>query len=92
MPDVNNSIYPINASTGDGTWFMGNSSVMGFTYDSGKSFKMGPNIRPNNQLVTTALMPVRGAHWVSNRRKLGVGHEHRAGDARSGYVVVSYSS
>jgi hypothetical protein len=73
MPDVNNSIYPINASTGDGSWFMGNSSVMGFTYDSGKSFKMGPNIRPNNQLVTSALMPVRGSHWVSNRRKLGVG-------------------
>lgn len=74
MPDLNNSIYPINASTGDGTWFMGNSAFMGFTYDSGKSFKMGPNIRPNNQLVTSALMPVRGSHWVSNRRKLAVGH------------------
>lgn len=74
MPDVNNSIYPINASTGDGTWFMGNSAFMGFTYDSGKSFKIGPNVRPNNQLVTTALMPVRGAHWSNNRRKLGVAH------------------
>ena len=74
MPDVNNSIFPINASTGDGSWFMGNSEFMGFTYDSGKSFKIGPNVRPNNQLVTTALMPVRGAHWTSNRRKLAVGH------------------
>jgi hypothetical protein len=32
---------------------------------------MGPNIRPNNQLVTSALMPVRGTHWTNNRRKLG---------------------
>jgi hypothetical protein len=78
MPDVYfggaGAIFPINASTGDGTWFMGNSNVMGFTYDSAKSFKMGPNVRPNNQLVTSALMPVRGAHWVNNRRKLGVGY------------------
>jgi hypothetical protein len=68
MPDVASSTTTLS----EGTWFMGNSSVMGFTYDSGKSFKMGPNIRPNNQLVTSALMPVRGSHWVSNRRKLGV--------------------
>ena len=61
-PDTNNR----------GTWFMGNSAFMGFTYDSAKSFKMGPNVRPNNQLVTTSLMPVRGAHWTNNRRKLGV--------------------
>jgi hypothetical protein len=55
-----------------GTWFMGNSAFMGFTYDGGKSFKLGPNVRPNNQLVTSALMPVRGAHWTNNRRKLGL--------------------
>ena len=72
MPDVNNSIFPINASTGDGTWMMCNSAFMGFTYDSGKSFKMGPNVRPNNQLVTSSLMPVRGTHWSNNRRKLGI--------------------
>ena len=76
MPDLYfggaGAIFPINASTGDGTWFMGNSSVMGFTYDSKKSFKMGPEVRPNNQLVTSSLMPVRGTHWCNNRRKLGV--------------------
>lgn len=55
----------------DGTWFMCNSAFMGFTYDS-SSFKLGANVRPNNQLVTTALMPVRGAHWTNNRRKLGI--------------------
>jgi len=68
MPDVASSTVTLT----EGTWFMGNSSVTGFTYDSGKSFKMGPNIRPNNQLVTSALMPVRGTHWANNRRKLGV--------------------
>jgi hypothetical protein len=68
MPDAAASTVTLT----EGTWFMGNSAVMGFTYDSGKSFKMGPNIRPNNQLVTSALMPVRGSHWVANRRKLGV--------------------
>ena len=56
----------------DGTWYMGNSEFLGFTYDSSKSFKLGANVRPNNQLVTTALMPVRGTHWTNNRRKLGV--------------------
>lgn len=71
MPDLKNLV--VNVETNDkGTWFMGNSNNMGFMYDSGKSFKVGPNIRPNNQLVTTALMPVRGTHWVDNRRKLGV--------------------
>lgn len=55
-----------------GTWYMLNSAWMGFAYDNAKSFKLGPTIRPNNQLVSTALMPVRGAHWVNNRRKLGV--------------------
>ena len=68
MPDLKN----LSTTLTDGTWFMGNSAFMGFTYDSGKSFKMGPNVRPNNQLVTSALMPVRGTHWVNNRRKLGV--------------------
>ena len=68
MPDVKNGSTTIT----DGTWYMGNSAFMGFTYDKKKSFKIGPNIRPNNQLVTTALMPVRGTHWTNNRRKLGV--------------------
>ncbi len=49
-----------------------NSAYMGFTYDSGKSFKTGDSIRPINQLATSSLMPVRGAHWTNNRRKLGV--------------------
>ena len=66
--DLENSSTTIT----DGTWYMGNSAFMGFTYDKKKSFKMGSNIRPNNQLVTTSLMPVRGTHWVNNRRKLGV--------------------
>jgi hypothetical protein len=71
MPDLKNLV--VNIETNDkGTWFMGNSEFMGFMYDSGKSFKMGPNVRPNNQLVTSALMPVRGTHWCNNRRKLGV--------------------
>lgn len=55
-----------------GTWYMGNSAWMGFTYDNRKSFKVGDSIRPNNQLLETALMPVRGALWTNNRRKLGV--------------------
>jgi hypothetical protein len=55
-----------------GTWYMLNSAWMGFMYDNSKSFKLGPTVRPNNQLVSTALMPVRGTHWVNNRRKLGV--------------------
>jgi len=67
MPDT----YTPSTTITRGTWFMCNSAWMGFTYDSGKSFKMGPNIRPNNQLVTSALMPVRGTHWTNNRRKLG---------------------
>lgn len=71
MPDVKNSVVSVDTNN-KGSMFFGNSAFMGFTYDSGKSFKMGPNIRPNNQLVTTALMPVRGAHWTNNRRKLGV--------------------
>lgn len=71
MPDV----YTGSTTLTKGTWYMGNSEYEGFVYDSGKSFKMGPNIRPNNQLVTSALMPVRGTRWVNNRRKLGVmGH------------------
>lgn len=70
VPDIANSALSIDTNN-KGSWFMGNSEFMGFTYDSG-SFKMGPNVRPNNQLVTTALMPVRGAHWTNNRRKLGV--------------------
>jgi hypothetical protein len=61
-----------NTTVVEGTWWMLNSAWMGFTYDKGKSFKLGPNVRPNNQLVTTALMPVRGATWTNNRRKLGV--------------------
>ena len=68
MPDV----YTGSTTLTKGSWFMCNSAVMGFTYDKSKSFKLGPQIRPNNQLVTTALMPVRGAHWTNNRRKLGV--------------------
>jgi hypothetical protein len=66
--DVDNGSTTIT----DGTWHMLNTAWMGFTYDKKKSFKLGPNVRPNNQLVTTALMPVRGAHWTNNRRKLGV--------------------
>lgn len=73
MPDVYSSTATVAAGAGGyGTWFMGNSAFMGFTYDKGKSFKMGPNSRPWNQLVTASLMPVRGTHWVNNRRKLGV--------------------
>jgi len=56
----------------EGTWYMGNSAWMGFTFDNRKSFKVGDSIRPNNQLLETALMPVRGALWTNNRRKLGV--------------------
>lgn len=68
MPDVKNGSTTVT----DGTWLMLNSEYMGFTYDSGKSFKLGENVRPNNQLLTSALMPVRGSHWTNNRRKLGV--------------------
>jgi len=68
VPDVDNGSTTIT----DGSWFMLNSEYLGFTYDNSKSFKLGANIRPINQLVTTALMPVRGAHWSNNRRKLGV--------------------
>jgi len=57
-----------------GTWYMLNSGYMGFTYDKTKSFKLGDYVRPANQLVSTALMPVRGALWTNNRRKLGVNH------------------
>ena len=68
MPDV----YTGSTTLTKGTWFMCNSAFMGFSYDKSKSFKLGPQIRPNNQLVTTSLMPVRGALWTNNRRKLGV--------------------
>lgn len=70
VPDIKNGNK--NLPLTDGTWYMLNSAWMGFTFDKGKSFKMGPNVRPANQLVTSALMPVRGAHWTNNRRKLGV--------------------
>ena len=56
----------------EGSWYMLNSAWMGFMFDKGKSFKMGPTVRPNNQLVSSSLMPVRGTHWCNNRRKLGV--------------------
>lgn len=63
-----------NASTTvtDGTWYMCNSEYMGFSYDKKDSFRVGKSIRPAGQLVESALMPVRGAFWVNNRRKLGV--------------------
>jgi hypothetical protein len=61
-----------NTTVVEGTWWMLNSAYLGFDYDKKKSFKLGSNVRPGNQLVTTALMPVRGALWVNNRRKLGV--------------------
>lgn len=70
MPDLKNSAASVDTNN-KGSWFMGNSNFLGFTYDA-KSFKMGPTVRPNNQLVSTSLMPVRGAHWTNNRRKLGV--------------------
>jgi hypothetical protein len=70
IPDIKSQSTTITY----GTWYMLNSNVMGFTYDKA-SFKMGDNVRPNNQLLTTALIPVRGAHWTNNRRKLGVMHD-----------------
>lgn len=72
VPDLENGSSTIDPSTGDGSWYMLNSNYMGFSFDKKKSFKLGANVRPNNQLVTSALMPVRGTHWTSNRRKLGV--------------------
>lgn len=71
VPDVANSAV-LEDTYAEGTWYMLNSAWMGFTYDSKKSFKMGPTVRPNNQLVSSSLMPVRGSHWCNNRRKLGV--------------------
>jgi len=68
VPDVSTGTTAITK----GTWYMGNSAWMGFTYDSRKSFKTGESVRPGNQLLETALMPVRGAFWTNNRRKLGV--------------------
>jgi hypothetical protein len=68
VPDVSTGTVAITK----GTWYMGNSHWMGFTFDNRKSFKVGDSIRPNNQLLETALMPVRGALWTNNRRKLGV--------------------
>src|SRR3990172_503292 len=68
VPDVKNGSTTIT----DGSWYMCNSAFLGFTYDKRKSFKVGEMVRPNNQLVSTALMPIRGAHWTSNRRKQGV--------------------
>lgn len=71
MPDVATpSLTPQTSNRG--TWLMGNSAFAGFTYDQKKSFKLGPTVRPNNQLASIALMPVRGAHWINNRRKWGV--------------------
>lgn len=71
VPDVQNNNTNIDANN-KGTWYMGNSAWMGFTFDSRKSFKVGESVRPNNQLLETALMPIRGAFWTNNRRKLGV--------------------
>jgi hypothetical protein len=68
VPDAYNTSNTIT----DGSWYFLNSAWMGFMYDKAKSFKLGANVRPGNQLVTTALMPIRGALWVNNRRKLGV--------------------
>mgnify|MGYP001618219786 FL=1 len=68
VPDVSSGSTTITK----GTWYMFNSAWMGFTFDNRKSFKVGDSIRPNNQLLETALMPVRGALWTNNRRKLGV--------------------
>ena len=71
VPDVANSAV-LEDTNAEGTWYQLNSAWMGFAYDKAKSFKMGPTVRPNNQLVSSSLMPVRGTHWVNNRRKLGV--------------------
>jgi len=70
VPDVDAGSTTITK----GTWYMLNSAWMGFTFDSRKSFKTQDSIRPNNQLLETALMPVRGALWTNNRRKQGVAH------------------
>jgi hypothetical protein len=67
-PDV----YTGSTTVTVGTWWMCNSAFMGFTYDKAKSFKLGSTVRPGNQLVSTSLMPVRGATWCNNRRKNGV--------------------
>jgi len=71
VPDPANSAVSEDTNS-EGTWYMLNSAWMGFAYDKGKSFKMGPTTRPNNQLVSSSLMPVRGTHWCNNRRKNGV--------------------
>jgi hypothetical protein len=68
LPDAANS----STTMTEGTWYMGNSNILGFTYDKRDSFKTGASVRPANQLVNSALMPVRGALWTSNRKKLGV--------------------
>jgi hypothetical protein len=71
VPDVQTGTVAITK----GTWYMCNSAWMGFTFDNRKSFKVGDSIRPNNQLLETALMPIRGAFWINNRRKLGVAYD-----------------
>ena len=68
MPDVTANSKTVT----EGDWYMLNSDSMGFEYDKKKSFKLGANVRPGNQLVTSALMPVRGALWCNNRRKQGL--------------------
>lgn len=69
MPDIKTG--DLSSAVTYGTWYMLNTEYMGFVYDK-KSFKLGEQVRPDNQLVTTALMPIRGAFWQNNRRKQAV--------------------
>ena len=70
-------VYSGSTTITYGSWYMLNSEFLGFTYDKGGpdrtgSFRVDAVIKPANQLLRSSLMPIRGAFWVSNRKKQGV--------------------
>jgi len=66
----NDDVTPSGSDAG--TWYMLNSTYMGVTYDKSHNFTVGDFVMPENQDAKTALILWYGAHWISNRRKLGV--------------------
>jgi len=56
----------------EGTAYFCNTNFMGVTFDSQHNFHIGEFVKPVGQDARTAKVLWYGAHWTSQRRKLGV--------------------
>jgi len=69
IPDV---FSGVTNTTTWGTFYMFNTNFMGLSFDKAANFTVGQFVKPENQTISAAPVTWRGAHWTSNRRKLGV--------------------